>query len=196
LRAEPREKEREREDRDDDDDRERRDRPERVGEIGPREPNPAPKSLTERQALDDDGRHRKAEEGEPAERDEVHPLEHGDPRDGNRPERDDTGEQSRAERSGAPRRHADRADVGRPEDKWPDDDPVAELHATVQERGSDRVRSRGEAKREAAPEPPSVQLDCLGDELADGTVSRVHGGLHKETLSGRRERQRRRRFTR
>ena len=155
-------------------------------EIGPREPNPAPKSLTERQALDDDGRHREAEERKPAERDEVDPLEHGDPRDGNRPEREDTGEQSRAEGPAAPGRHADRADIRRPQDERADDDPVTELHAPVQESGPDRVRGRREPQCKAAPEPAPVELDRLGDELTDGAIGRREGDLtgtvHEGTL--------------
>jgi hypothetical protein len=155
-----------------------------VGEIGPCEPNPAPKSLAERQALDDDGRHRETEEGEPGERDEVDPLEHGDPRDGNRPEREDAGEHGRAERSAASGRHPDRAHVGRPEDERADDDPVAELHAPVQKRGSDRVRGRGKAEREGAPEAPSVQLDRLGDELTDSALVRRDGDLTGDVHEG------------
>ena len=157
-----------------------------MGEIGPCEPKPAPKRLTERQALDDDGRHREAEEGEPGQRDEVDPLEHGDPRDGNRPEREDRRRAGRAERSGSPGRHPDRGDVGRAEDEGANDDPVAELYAPVQERGSDGVRSRREAKREAAPEPPSVQLDRFGDDLTDRAVGGRDGDLtgdvHERTL--------------
>ena len=156
-----------------------------MGEIGPCEPNPAPKRLTERQTLDDDDRHREAEDGKPGQRDEVDPLEHGDPRDGYRPEREDAGEHGRAERSGTSARHPDRADVGRAEHERPDGNPVGEPHAPVQERGSDGVRGRREAKREAAPEPASVQLDRFGDDLTDCAV----GGLnlsrcvHGETLS-------------
>ncbi len=157
-----------------------------MGEIRPCEPKPAAKRLTERQTLDDDGRHREAEEREPGKSDEVDPLEHGDPRNGNRPEGEDAGDQRRAKRSGTPGRNPDRRDVGRAEHEGADDDPVAELYAAVQERGSDGVRSRREAKREAAPEPPSVQLDRFGDDLTDGAVGGRDGDLagdvHEETL--------------
>jgi hypothetical protein len=157
-----------------------------VGEIGPRKPDAAAQSLTERQALDDDCRYRQPEEGEPSKRDEVDPLEHGYPRDGNRPERDDAGDQRRAKCSCAPGSDPDRGDVGRAENERADDDSVTELHAPVQERRSDRVRGQGEAEREAAPEPPSVELDRLGDELADSAIGRRDGDLagdvHDETL--------------
>ncbi len=156
-----------------------------MGEIGTCEPNPAPKRLTERQTLDDDGWHRQAEDGKPGERDEVDPLEHGDPRDGNRPEREDPGDHGRAERSGTRGRYPDRAHIRRAENERADDDPPAELYAPVQERSSDRVRGRREAKREAAPEPPSVQLDRLGDDLTDRAVGGLNlsGCVHGETLS-------------
>ena len=42
---------------------------------------------------------------------------------------------------------------------------------------------------------PPVEPNRLGHELTDGAVSRMHGGLHEETLSGRRGCQRVRRFT-
>jgi hypothetical protein len=167
-----------------------------VDEIGAGEPDPARKRMSQRQALHDDGGHRQAEEGEPGQSDEVDPFEHGDPRDCNRPESHDAGQQSRDEGAGAPGRHPNRADVGRAEDEGPDDDPVTEPQSPVEEGGSDRVRRRGEAKREAAPEPPSVQLDRLGDELADRSVRWMDGGLDEETLAGEVRRQRRGRFTR
>ena len=156
-----------------------------MGEIGRREPKPAPKRLTERQALDDDGRHREPEEGEPGQRDEETPSNTA------------TRETAIGQRAktpaitpgrtirGTPGRNPDRGDVGRAEHEGANDDPVAELYAPVQERGSDGVRSRREAKREAAPEPPSVQLDRFGDDLTDRAVGGGRGSRRETSTRGR-----------
>jgi len=141
-----------------------------MGEVGASEPVPTPKGVRKREALNDDRRHRETDEGEPGQRDEVDALEHGDARQGDRPERNETGEHRRAEPPRAPARHPDCPDVRSAKDERPDDEPVGEPDASVQKGRSDRVRGRSEAKRETAPEPPAVQLDRIGDELANRAV--------------------------
>src|SRR4029453_17546906 len=83
-------------------------------------------------------------------------------------------------------RDRDRPDVAKRERKRTDDDSVPDARTTVEERGSDRERSRRNPEAESGPEPMPVELDRVADQLADSPLG--GGGLvrrlgHPRTVS-------------
>jgi hypothetical protein len=172
LRAEPGEQEREREDRDDDDDREGGHGAESVDEVGAREPEPLLEPIPEPSPLDENARHREPEEREPGKRDEVDAREDEHARRCERQEGDRADEERPTSRVPGIGRDRDGPDVAERERERPEHDSVRHTRAALEERRADREGCRRDAEPEPAPEPVPVELDRLGDQLADGPLGR------------------------
>ena len=138
-----------------------------MDEVGAGELEPVAESPAQAPALDEHGRHGEADEREPGERDEIDAGENEHARGGERKE----GDRARKERSPScvsrTGRERDRPDVAERERKGPDDDPVPDPCTPVEERGPDREGGRRDPEPEPTPEPVPVELDRVGDQLAD-----------------------------
>ena len=147
-----------------------------MDEVGAREAEPVLESVPQAPALDEHARHCEAEEREPGEREEVNPCEDQHARGGERQE----GDRARKERSPScvSRTGCDlhRPDVAERERERPDDEPVPDAGAAVEERGPDREGGRRDPEAEPAPEPVAVELDRVGDQLSDGPLGRGNVG--------------------
>jgi len=141
-----------------------------MDEVGASEPEPVLESVPQAPSLDEDARHCEADEREPGERDEVDAGEDEHARGGKRQE----GDRARKERSPSsvsrPGRDRHRPDVAERERQRPDDEPVPDPRAAVEERCADREGGRRDPEPEPEPEPVSVQLDRVADQLADGPL--------------------------
>ena len=147
-----------------------------MDEVGARESKPVLEGVPQAPTLDEHARHCEADEREPGERDEVDAREDEHARGGERQE----GDRADKERSpsSVPRigRERHRPDVAERERERPDDDPVPDARSAVEERGPDREGGRRDPEPEAAPEPVPVELDRVGDQLADGPLGRRNLG--------------------
>ena len=132
--------------------------------------------IPEAPTFDEDARHREPEEGEPRERDEVDAGEDEHARSGERQEGDRTDEERPASRVPSVGRDSHRPHVTERERKRPEDDSVPDARASIEERGADREGGRRDPEPEPAPEPVSVELDRVGDQLADGPLRRGNLG--------------------
>ena len=152
------------------DDEERREAPERVNVVGPREPARPAERGPDAEPFEQCRRNGEADEGEPRDRgQDVEPDEDADRQEDDHA--DDEGPRHGAPRRALPRRERAGPDVGEREEGRSDreQDPLRLRALPDGELIEDRD---DEPERERGPEPPAVEADRVGDELADGPVGR------------------------
>ena len=143
-----------------------------MDEVGAREPEPVLESVPQAPTLDDHARHCEAHEREPGERDEVDAREDEHARRCEWQKGDRAGEERAPSCFSRIGRDLHRPDVAERERERPDDEPVPDARAAVEERRPDCEGSRRDPDPEPAPEPVAVQLDRVGDQLSDGSLVR------------------------
>ena len=143
-----------------------------MDEVGAREIEAATERRPEAAVLDEHARHGEPEQREPGEREEIDPFEDGDARHRQREERHRAREQCASR--GIP--SSGRDDTGpqkaQSEKQRPDEKPVRDRDPAVDERGADGERGGRKRDQQAAPEVVAVELDRVGDQLADRSLGR------------------------
>lgn len=143
-----------------------------MDEVGTREPEPVLERVPQAAPLDQHTRYCEPDECEPGERDEVDAGEDEHARRGERQESNRTDEERPTSRVPRIGRDSNCPDVTERERERPEDDPVPDARASIEERGADREGGRRDPEPEHAPEPVPVELDRVGDQLADGPLGR------------------------
>ena len=147
-----------------------------MDEVGARESKPVLEGVPQAPTLDEHARHCEADEREPGERDEVDPGEDEDARGSERQEGDCTHKERSLSCVSRIGRERHRPHVAERERERPDDEPVRDPRAAVEERSSDREGGRRDPEPEPSPEPVPVEPDRVGNQLADRPLGRGNLG--------------------
>ena len=143
-----------------------------MDEVGARESKPVLEGVPQAPTLDEHARHCEADEREPGERDEVDAREDEHARGCERQEGDRADEERSPSCVSRTGRHVHGPDVAERERERPDNEPVPDPRTAVEERGPDREGGRRDSEAKPAPEPVPVELDRVGDQLADCPLGR------------------------